>query len=127
MSSDTQQENMEDVEVEHQEEPQVGSKFDWRVLLDRFSYKGIVNNVPFLAFCVLLCVFYIANGHQAIETQRELDKQQKILKELGWRSLDAQSKLMNAGMEAEIIKKGTAIGLKPLMFPAYKIGLDTAR
>lgn len=96
-------------------------KLDWRKLLDRISYKGIVNNVPFLAFLVLLCVAYIANNHEAIETQRELDKQQKLLKELHWRHMDVQSRLMNAGMEAEVIKRGAAIGMKPLMMPAYTI------
>lgn len=101
------------------------AKLDWRSVVDKISYKGIVNNVPFLAFIVLLGVFYIANSHAAIETQRELDKQQKLLKELNWRNMDAQSKLMNAGMEAEVIRKGAGIGMKPLMMPAYKIIIDT--
>jgi hypothetical protein len=103
----------------------VAAKLDWRKVLDRISYKGIVNNVPFLAFIVLLGVFYIANNHAAIETQRELDKQKKLLKELNWRNMDAQSKLMNAGMEAEVIRRGAGIGMKPLMMPAYKITIDT--
>lgn len=101
------------------------AKMDWRKVLDRISYKGIVNNVPFLAFIVLLGVFYIANNHAAIETQRELDRQKKLLKELSWRNMDAQSKLMNAGMEAEVIRRGAGIGMKPLMMPAYKIAIDT--
>lgn len=103
----------------------VAEKLDWRKVLDRISYKGIVSNVPFLAFVLLLGVFYIANNNAAIETQRELDKQQKNLKELKWRYMDAQSKLMNAGMEAEIIRRGAIIGMKPLMMPAYKIVIDT--
>ena len=105
----------------------VSEKLDWRKVLDRISYKGIVRNVPFLAFVVLLGVFYIANNNAAIETQRELDKQQKLLKELKWRNMDAQSKLMNAGMEAEIIRKGSIIGMSPLMMPAYKIVIDTPK
>jgi len=113
-------------EQEATETALVAEKLDWRKLLDRISYKGIVNNVPFLAFIVLLCVGYIANNHEAIETQRELDKQQKLLKELHWRHMDVQSKLMNAGMEAEVIKRGAAIGIKPLMMPAYTI-TDTNR
>ena len=108
-----------------QSEQLTTAKLDWRSLLDKISYKGIVNNVPFLAFIVLLCVFYIANNHQAIETQRELDKQQKLLKELNWRNMDAKSKLMNAGMEAEIIRRGATIGMQPLMLPAYEITIDS--
>jgi hypothetical protein len=102
-------------------------KLDWRRVVDRISYKGIVNNVPFLAFIILLGVFYIANNNAAIETQRELDKQQKILKELNWRNMDAQSKLTNAGMEAEIIRRGAIIGLNPLMMPAHRITIDTTK
>jgi hypothetical protein len=103
----------------------LGSRFDWRSILEKISYKGIVNNVPFLAFVVLLCVFYIANNHAAIETQRELDKQQRLLKELDWRNKDVKSKLMNVGMEAEVIRRSAVLGIKPLMLPAYKISLDT--
>jgi hypothetical protein len=114
-------------EVENAAAPEVlaAEKLDWRKVLDRISYKGIVGNVPYLAFVVLLGVFYIANNNEAIETQRELDKQQKILKELKWRNMDAQSKLMNAGMEAEIIRRGNFIGMRPLMMPPYKIVIDT--
>jgi len=103
----------------------VSAKMDWRSVVDRISYKGIVKNVPYLAFIILLGVFYIANSNTAIETQRELDKQKVLLKELNWRNMDAQSKLMNAGMEAEVIRKGAVIGMKPLMMPAYKITIDT--
>ena len=110
-----------------QAETVASEKLDWRKVVDRISYKGIVKNVPYLAFIVLLGVFYIANNNAAIETQRELDKQQKLLKELNWRNMDAQSKLMNAGMEAEIIRKGAVIGVKPLMMPAYKISIDTVK
>lgn len=122
----------EDIKIVEQGRPElaetiVSEKLDWRKVLDRISYKGIVRNVPFLAFVVLLGVFYIANNNAAIETQRELDKQQKLLKELKWRNMDAQSKLMNAGMEAEIIRKGAIIGMSPLMMPAYKIVIDTPK
>jgi hypothetical protein len=122
----------EDITTVEEDRPKVAEtivseKLDWRKVLDRISYKGIVRNVPFLAFFVLLGVFYIANNNAAIETQRVLDKQQKLLKELKWRNMDAQSKLMNAGMEAEIIRKGAAIGMSPLMMPAYKIVVDTPK
>lgn len=118
MATEQHIKEQEDTAAEH---TLAAEKLDWRKLLDRISYKGIVHNVPFLAFLVLLCVGYIANNHEAIETQRELDKQQKLLKELHWRHMDVQSKLMNAGMEAEVIRKGAAIGMKPLMMPAYTI------
>ncbi len=55
---------------------------DWRSLVEKVSYKAIVNNIPFLAFVVLLCVLYISNSHRALEMQRELNTQHKVLKEM---------------------------------------------
>lgn len=99
---------------------------DWKSLLERVSYRGIVNNIPFLAFAALLCIVYISNSQRAVAVQREMNKNEKELKELRWKYMDIKSKLMNAGMETEVIRNATAIGLKPLMLPAYKIEIDTA-
>jgi len=101
-------------------------KSDWKSLLERVSYRGIVNNIPFLAFAALVCIVYISNSQRAVAVQREMNKNEKELKELRWKYMDIKSKLMNAGMETEVIRNATAIGLKPLMLPAYKIEIDTA-
>lgn len=98
---------------------------DWKALLAKVSYKGIVNNIPFLVFVALLCVLYISHNQAAQETQRELEKQQQTLKELRWKYMDIKTRLMNAGMEAEVIRDAAAIGLKPLMLPAYRIEKDS--
>jgi len=94
---------------------------DWRSLLEKVSYKAIVNNIPFLAFVVLLCVLYISNSHRAIEMQREANAQNKILKELRWKYMDAKSQLMYVKTETQVIKRAEGIGLKPSLLPAYKI------
>jgi hypothetical protein len=99
---------------------------DWNMLVERISYKGIVNNIPFLAFIVLLCIIYISNSQRAVETQKEINKQEKILKELRWKYMDIKSDLMHAGMEAEVIRNASVIGLRPLMLPAYKIAGDSS-
>lgn len=98
---------------------------DWKALLNKVSYKGIVNNIPYLAFLALLSVVYITNSHRVIETQRELNKNTKVLKELRWKYMDIKSQLMYAGMETQVIRNAAKIGLKPLMLPAYKITVDT--
>jgi len=100
---------------------------DWRAVVEKLSYKGIVNNIPFLAFLVLLCVLYITNNQRNIEAQRVLNKKNEELKELRWRYMDIKSQLMNAGMETEIIRSAATIGLKPMMLPAYRIELDSNR
>ncbi len=100
---------------------------DLRALRARLSYRGMLTNIPYLAFLSLLVVIYIANSHRAVEQQRELVKQQQILKELRWRYMDAKTRLMNAGMETEIIRNSAPLGLKPLRLPAYSIVVNDDR
>lgn len=98
---------------------------DWKMLLEKVSYKAIVNNIPYLAFVALLGVLYINNSQHAVEMQRELNKQNKVLKELRWKYMDIKTQLMNARMETEVIKSAGRLGLKPMMLPAYKIETDS--
>ncbi len=94
---------------------------DWRSLVEKVSYKAVVNNIPYLAFVVLLCVLYISNSHRAVEIQRELNAQKKILKELDWKYIDERSKLIKEKTETQIIKNAANTGLKPSLLPAYRI------
>lgn len=116
------QENTELVDQEEQpSESGQQVRNDWKAFVEKLSYKGIVNNIPYLAFIVLLCVLYITNNQKTIETQRVLNKKNEELKELRWKYMDIKSQLMSAGMETEIIRNAAIIGLKPMMLPAYRI------
>ena len=94
---------------------------DWRSIVARVSYGAMVKNIPFFAFVALLGVVYISSNSSAIETQRAIEKQQVILKELRWKYMDAKTSLMSAGVEAEVIRRASTLGLKPLMLPAYRV------
>lgn len=94
---------------------------DWRSLVEKMSYKAIVNNIPFLAFLVVLCVLYISNSHRAIEMQREVNAKNKILKELRWKYMDMKSQLMYVKTETQVMKNAEKLGLKPSLMPAYKV------
>ena len=109
--------------LEEQISPAQNVRGDWKALVDKISYKGIVNNIPFIAFLVLLCVLYITNNQRTIETQRELNKKNAQLKELRWKYMDIKSQLMSAGMETEVIRNASVLGLKPMMLPAYRVEL----
>ena len=89
--------------------------------MEKVSYKAIVNNIPYLAFVALLCVLYISNSHRAIEMQRELNTQNKVLKELRWKYMDVKSQLMYVKTETQVMKNAERIGLKPSLMPAYKV------
>ena len=115
---------MNNVEPNNQQEtltPAQRVKNDWRSLVEKASYNAIVNNIPFLAFIVFLCVVYISNSHRAIELQREINSQNKVLKELRWKHVDVKSQLMYVKTETQILKSAGNIGLKPSLMPAYKI------
>ncbi len=93
----------------------------WKTALARLSYGTIVRNIPFYAFVALLGVVYISYNTTAVERQRDIEKEQTFLKELRWRHMDAHTRLMSVGVEAEVIRRASNIGLKPLMLPAYTI------
>lgn len=95
--------------------------------MHKISYQGILTNIPYIAFCALLCILYIANGHRAVATQRAINKATDELKELRWQNMDAKTRLMNAGTESDIIRSAAPMGLKPLTLPAYAIEVDTLK
>jgi cell division protein FtsL len=119
----------EEVNIQEQEIQLAPAQYvrnDWKSLVEKISYRGIVNNVPFLAFIVLLCVLYITNNQRTIEMQREVNKKHEELKELRWKYMDIKSQLMSAGMETEVIRNSASMGLKPMSLPAFKIDTDSA-
>lgn len=119
MSTDTH------IVQEQDQTPVQRVRSDWKTLVEKVSYKAIVNNVPFLAFVALLCVLYINNTQRAVEMQRELNKQNKTLKELRWKYMDIKTQLMYSRMETEVIKKSAVLGLKPMSLPAYTVAIDS--
>ena len=119
MSKKTAPETAQDAVVEMT--PVQRMRSDWRAVFSKFSYGALINNIPFIAFLALLGVLYISSNTAAVETQRAIEKQQAILKELRWKYMDAKTRLMASGVEAEVIRRSAAIGLKPLMLPAYTL------
>lgn len=97
----------------------------WQTALEKLSYKGIVGNVPFLMYAAVLVVLYISNSNHAVQVQKELNQQNLILKELRWKHMDIKSKLVNAGTEKDVLRRGAAIGLQPLRLPPYQIIIDS--
>lgn len=112
-------------EQSEHEQPVQNVRNDWKAMVGRVSYRGIVYNIPFLAFLVFLCVIYITNNQKTIEVQRVVNAKNAELKELRWKYMDIKSKLMTVGMETEVIKNASVLGLKPMMMPAYRLELDS--
>lgn len=94
---------------------------NWKDMVERISYQGIVRNMPYLMFLTLLCILYITNNNRAISLTRSINSKTKELKELRWRYMDVQSRLMYQTSETQLIPKAATIGLKPLDKPAFEI------
>jgi hypothetical protein len=76
-----------------------------------FNYQWIVRNVPFFLFLSMLAVFYIANGHYADNTVRDINITSKVLKEQEYEYKMLNGKLMFQNRQTEISKNVEAIGL----------------
>jgi hypothetical protein len=76
-----------------------------------FNYQWIVRNVPFFLFLSLLAVLYIANGHFADNTVRDINVMTKKLKEHEYEYKTLSGKLMYQNRQTEMSKSVEAIGL----------------
>lgn len=99
----------------------------WNKVVDRISYFGIVKNMPYLIFLALLAILYIANNNHAIGLVREIDAKKKELKQMRWRYMDLQSRLMYQTSESQLKLKTEALGLKPLKEPAFEIRVKQSK
>jgi hypothetical protein len=77
-----------------------------------FNYQWIVKNVPFFLFLTFLAVLYIANGHYADNTIRNINKTTKLLKEQEYEYKTLNGRLMFQNRQTEITKVVETIGLK---------------
>lgn len=77
-----------------------------------FNYQWIVRNVPFFLFLSLLAVLYIANGHYADNTIRDINKTTRLLKEQEYEYKSLNGKLMFQNRLSEVAKVVDTIGLK---------------
>jgi hypothetical protein len=77
-----------------------------------FNYQWIVRNVPFFLFLSLLAILYIANGHYADNTIRDINKTTRLLKEQEYEFKSLNGKLMFQNRLSEVSKAVDTIGLK---------------
>jgi hypothetical protein len=92
-----------------------------------FNYQWIVKNVPFFLFLSLLAVLYIANGHYADNTIRNINKTTRQLKEQEYEYKTLNGKLMFQNRQTEVTRIVEAIGLKETVQQPIKLTDTTAR
>jgi hypothetical protein len=74
--------------------------------------RWITKNINFFLFLSMLAVLYIANGHMADKTIRNINKTQKDLKELQFEYKTLKSEVMYNSEEGQVLKAATPLGLK---------------
>jgi hypothetical protein len=75
------------------------------------NYQWIVMNIPFFLFLAFIAVLYIANGHFADKTVRQINASQKQIKELQYEYKTQKAELMRRSRSLEIEKAMEPYGL----------------
>ncbi len=78
------------------------------------NYGWIVKHLPFLLFLALLAIIYIANGHWADKTIRNINTTAKEVKDLEYEYKSLKSREMFKSRESQIIQAAAPLGLKTL-------------
>lgn len=83
--------------------------------------KWIVSNIPFYLFVAVLLIIYIANGHYADKTVREINATAKHLKEMEYEYKTIKRDVIFRSKESELAKAVEPLGLQELLVPPIKI------
>jgi len=76
------------------------------------GYEWIIKNLLFFLFLAVLAVIYIANGHVADNTIRDINSTAKEVKELQYEYKSLKSEEMFKSRESQIVNSATPLGLK---------------
>lgn len=73
--------------------------------------------MPYFLFLAVLAIVYIANGHYADNTVRNINKVNRELKELQYEYKFLKSEVMFRSKQSEMAKAVEPLGLKELRVP----------
>ena len=88
------------------------------------NYRWVVKNIPYFLFLSVLAVLYIANGHIADKTIRDINETANDLKELQYEYKTVKGEMMYKTREAEMVQAATPLGLKISPEPPVHITLE---
>lgn len=85
------------------------------------NYTWIVKHFRFLLFLALLAIIYIANGHWADNTLREINVTAKQVKDMEYEYKNLKSLEMYRSRESQVTQAAASLGLKPADKPPVKL------
>ena len=89
--------------------------------------ESTLKHVPFLLFLAFIAILYIANGYQADDKIREVNKITNELKELRSEYISTKSDLMFVSKQSEVAKSAEPMGIKEPVVPPMKIETDSIK
>ncbi len=113
------------------EEQTVNKKGKSRASKKRFGRSFIYNrwivmNIPFYLFIAALAIIYIANGHYADKTIRNINSTAKHLKEMEYEYKTIKRDVIFRSKESELVKAVKPLGLQELLIPPVRL-IDTLK
>lgn len=91
----------------------------------KVNYTWIIKHFGFLMFLALLAVVYIANGHWADNTIRDINVTAKQVKEMEYEYKNLKSLEMYRSRESQVTQAAAALGLKPAAQPPVKLQIQS--
>jgi hypothetical protein len=85
------------------------------------STDAVTRALPFVFFLALLCMFYIANRHQAENNIRNIDKLSKEVKELSWDYKTTKAEMAFKSTQTEVAKRVDTLGIIEPVQPPQKL------
>jgi hypothetical protein len=85
------------------------------------SRDGMLNQIPFGLFIVLLLLIHIWNAHNVEKVIRRTDKLNREIKELRSEYISILSELMSESKQSAVAAKLDTLGIKELTTPPFKI------
>ncbi|MBP7810639.1 MAG: hypothetical protein KA163_15205 [Bacteroidia bacterium] len=89
--------------------------------------ESTLKHVPFLLFLAFIAILYIANGYQADDKIRDVNKITNELKELRSEYISTKSDLMFVSKQSEVAKAAEPMGIKEPVVPPMKIETDSIK
>jgi hypothetical protein len=88
------------------------------------GYRWILKNLLFFLFLALLAIIYIANGHVADNTIRDISITAKEVKELQYEYKSLKSEEMFKSREPQIVQAAAPLGLKISNDPPMRLEME---
>ncbi|MES2781023.1 MAG: FtsL-like putative cell division protein [Bacteroidota bacterium] len=85
------------------------------------SREGMLNQIPFALFIVLLLLIHIWNAHNVEKVIRRTDTLNREIKELRSEYISILSELMSESKQSTVAAKLDTLGIKELTTPPFKI------